>query len=131
MQAETVDDDNKEDEFITPPTCNKRCRRNKNNQQMTINPDFLSELLVGEEGNSDNETATMVNDDAIKRERQGQQKFKMMAKVDWKKISATHPGQPIEPIPYTGASQFFGVNLFNCEIEGMKDENGDIRYKKK
>ena len=53
----------------------------------------------------------------------------MTAKEDWEKISSTHLGQSIEPISYTGANQFFSVNLSDCEIEVMKDENGDIRYK--
>jgi hypothetical protein len=54
----------------------------------------------------------------------------MTAKEDWKKISATHPGRLIEPIPYTRANQLFGVNLWVREIEAMKDKNSNIRYNK-
>ena len=48
----------------------------------------------------------------------------------WTKISAANPGQPIEPVPYTGVNEFFGVNMTDAEMERMKDENGDIRYNK-
>ncbi|KAL3764756.1 hypothetical protein ACHAW5_006627 [Stephanodiscus triporus] len=49
----------------------------------------------------------------------------------WKKISAANLGRPIiEPVPYNGVNEFFGVKMTDAEMERMKDENGDIRYNK-
>ena len=54
--------------------------------------------------------------------------YKLTAHVDWTKISAESPGRRVEPIPYTGENEFFGVNMSNREIEKMKDKHGNIRY---
>jgi hypothetical protein len=48
--------------------------------------------------------------------------YKMTAHVNWTKISAESPGRRVEPIPYTGENEFFGVNMSDREIEKMKDE---------
>jgi hypothetical protein len=53
-------------------------------------------------------------------------KWTMTAKEDWMRISAAQPGQLIKPIPYTGIIKFFGVNMLEREMEGMKDMNGNV-----
>ena len=131
---ETVDDNDNDDAddddyFTTPPPAAARNKRQRlNSKQMTINPD-LSKFV--EEGTADGGPVPTRR----RRERAAATPgmtaaYKMTAHVDWTKISVESPGRHIEPIPYTGENEFFGVNMSNWKIEQMKDEHGDIRYDK-
>ena len=50
--------------------------------------------------------------------------------ADWKKIGGRNPGRDVEPIPFTGETELFTVNISEEELESLKDINGDIRYSK-
>jgi len=112
-----------------PPAHNKRRRLAK--RQTTINPDSSA---FGKEGTADdvilaNETvAEPTRRRRIAAATPGATQYKITEPGHWTKISAAHPGRLIEPVPYTGGNEFFGVNMTDAEIERMKDENGDIRY---
>jgi hypothetical protein len=126
---ETVDDNDNDDVddddyFTTPPAAARNKRQRLNSKQMTINPD-LSEFV--EEGTADGGPVPTRR----RRERAAATPgttaaYKMTAHVDWTKICVESPGRHIEPIPYTGENEFFGVNMSNWKIEQMKDEHGDI-----
>ena len=143
--VEDVDeDDDDEDDFLTPPPArNKRRRLQK--KQTTINPDSR---MFGEEGTADGGMADDANEQAAidevvvpaRRRRcgrvaaapvgTGRRTFVMTKPGDWTKLNAANPGRPIDPIPFTGLNEFFGVNMTDAEMESMKDKNGDIRYNK-
>jgi hypothetical protein len=122
-----VDDDDYDDYFTTPPAA-ARNKRRRLNKQITINPD-LNEFV--EEGTADGGPVPTRRESRAAAATPGTTAtYKMTARVDWTKISAESPGQHIEPIPYTGENEFFGVNMSDWEIEQMKDKHGDIRYDK-
>ena len=135
--VQTVDDDDDEDdEYVTPPPArNKRRRLTK--KQSKINPDLtafgkegMADSAFGEEGTADGVIETAA--DPTRRGRRakatpGPGQYTMTEPAHWTKISAANPGRPIEPVPYTGVNEFFGVNMTDAEMERMKDENSDIR----
>ena len=128
--VETIGDDdnydvNDDDYFTTPPAA-ARNKRRRLNKQTTINPD-LSEFV--EEGTADGGPVPTRRESRAAAT-PGTATYKMMARDDWTKINAENPGRHIEPVPYTGENEFFGVNMSNWKIEQMKDEHGDIRYDK-
>ena len=50
--------------------------------------------------------------------------------TDWKRVKKGRGGRKIDPIEYTGASEFFKVNITDEELELLKDENAVIWYYK-
>ena len=116
----------------TPPPAHNKLRRLAK-RQTTINPDSSA---FGKERTADdvilaNETvAEPTRRRRIAAALPGAMQYKITEPSHWTKISSAHPGRPIEPVPYTGGNEFFGVNMTDAEIERMKDEYGDIRYNK-
>mmetsp|Transcript_29715 Transcript_29715/g.54809 ORF Transcript_29715/g.54809 Transcript_29715/m.54809 type:complete len:112 (+) Transcript_29715:659-994(+) len=49
---------------------------------------------------------------------------------DWKCIKGRTKGRVVKPLPYTGDSEEFGVNITDEELAGLKDANGDILFYK-
>jgi hypothetical protein len=138
--VETVnDDDDEDDKYVTPPPAHNK-RRRLTKKQSTINPDLTAfgeegtaDSVFGEEGMADGVIETTADPKRRGRSAKttpGPGQYTMTEPAHWTKISAENPGRPIEPVPYTGVNEFFGVNMTDAEFERMKDGNGDIRYNK-
>ena len=58
-------------------------------------------------------------------------KYKVTVGADWQKITPpNNPGRALEPIPWTGDNEEFGVNATNEQIDTFKDRKGEIQFEK-
>ena len=51
--------------------------------------------------------------------------YKKTAEEDWERLH-NFPGNPVEPIEYTGESEEFSVNMTDAEKASMKDAAGNV-----
>ena len=56
--------------------------------------------------------------------------YKMTDPEDWRHTKSRTKPREVAPIPYTGESEEFGVDITKEELASLKDKNGDIRFYK-
>ncbi len=118
--------------FTTPPNCNNSnaARKSKHKKRKTtINPDlfFGAEVESGDADKDDNEGGNEMNDndgptvEPIK--------YGMANKADWTML-INGGGQLINPVPYTGEAEHFGIKLEDGNLDKLRNARGTIRYHK-
>jgi hypothetical protein len=101
--------------------CNKKSWHNNNT---SINHDFV---ISGKgdadvEGDADSEDSDD-NVDLFKEKR-----YKKTNATNWMKHESRQPGREIHPIPFTGASEFFPLNITDKETKEMIDKHGNVCF---
>ncbi len=126
------DDNNSEDDnyFAMPKKHNNNARkRTHKKRKTTINPDLVVGAEFENEGTADMGDKEggddgMDDDDGPMVE---PRKYGLTAAKDWT-VHATGGGHSIEPVPYTGEAEVFGVKLAEGDLEKMRDTHGVIRF---
>ena len=126
------DDDNNEDDdyFATPKKRNNNAgKRTHKKRKTTINPDLVLGAEFENEGTADmgdeeEGDSGMDDDDGSMVE---PKKYGLTTSKDWT-MHVTGGGRPIEPVPYIGEAELFGVKLAEGDLEKLRDTHGVIRF---
>ena len=126
------DDDDDEDEgsddyFATPPKRSKPAvrKRKHNKRKATINPDLVFGAVANAGAGANDGIEASVDEDPTTTA--DPNRYTMTDKVDWTRRE-NGTGRIIEPVPYTGPSELFDIELEDGDLEKMKDAHGTIRF---
>jgi hypothetical protein len=120
------DDDEEEDNddyFATPKKRNKPAGKQKHKKmKTTINPDLVLGAEFGNEGGAD----AMIDNEEIGDALAEPKKYLMTDNKDWT-MHKGGEGRRINPVPFTGEAEQFGVKLEEGDLKKMRDGHGMIR----
>ncbi len=127
MWREVDDDEEEEDNnnyFAKPKKHNKPAGKQKHKKtKTTINPDLVLGANFGNEGGAD----AMIDDVEIGAATVERKKYSMTDKKDWT-MHKGGDGIPINPVPFTGEAEQFGVKLEEGNLEKMWDGHETIHF---
>lgn len=129
------DDDSNEDDdyfdFVTPKKRNNNAGKRKHKKRKTtINPDFVLGAEFENEGTAevDNEEEGVddgMDDDNVPLVEPT--KYGLTVAKDWM-MHVGGGGPQINPVPYTGEAERFGIKLAEGDLKKMCDAHGVIRF---
>ncbi len=108
----------------------QRSKKSQAQKRKTIiNPDsfFGAKLEFGDADNNNDEGGNEMNDDDCHIVEPI--KYRITNKADWTML-ANGGGQRIDPVPYTGEAEYFGVKLEDGNLDKLRDAHGKICYHK-
>jgi hypothetical protein len=99
------DSDDSGDDFVTPKRNKKTAKRTRKKRKTTINPGLVFGAVEFEQADDDNSGAPVANEPKPK-------KYSMTEAKHWKQVSVGGGSRrAIDPVPYTGEGELFGVKL--------------------
>ena len=129
MTMMTMTTTTKNNYFATPKKRNNNVGKWKHKRKTTINPDFVLGAEFENEGTADVDDEEGGDDDMDDDDGPLVEptKYGLTASKDWT-MHVGGGGRQINPVPYTGEAELFGVKLAKGDLKKMRDAHGVIRF---